>query len=96
MTSWTSSATRVDVDVELHIELRLHLPLIDLGRARILDRQILDILGEGRDLRARSLSARAIAGVRVGSWSAMFVSLRIVLDSRRSRLEPRRVARGGD
>ena len=41
----------LDVDVELDVELRLDLPLEDLRRVRILDREVLDILGEDRDLR---------------------------------------------
>ena len=52
---------RVDVDVELDVELRLGLPLEDLRRARALDRQILDILGDRRDLRLAVRIAGAIS-----------------------------------
>ena len=42
----------VAVDPELDVERRLGLPLEYLGRRRALDRQILDILGDRRRLRA--------------------------------------------
>ena len=49
------------VEIELDIERRLNLPLEDLRRARILDRQVLDILSERRDLRLVLVLAGAIS-----------------------------------
>ncbi len=45
-----SSPTALGADVELDVHLRLALPLIDGGRVRILEREILHILGEDADL----------------------------------------------
>ena len=70
VTSWTLSPAPLDVEVELNVELRLDLPGIDLRSARILDREILHILREDRNLRLAAV-VRAIAARTLGSWSAI-------------------------
>ena len=50
-------ADAVDVEIELDVELGRGLPLENLRRARILDRQVLDILRQRIDLRGRVLIA---------------------------------------
>ena len=57
-------AYAVDVEIELDVELRGCLPLEDLRRARIFDRQVLDILGQGVDLRlaVRGTVERTVGG----------------------------------
>jgi hypothetical protein len=53
-----------DIDVELNIDARLLLPLINLGRVGILDRQVFDILGEGCRLRTLVRFSGAVSGVQ--------------------------------
>jgi hypothetical protein len=45
-------------DIDLHVHLRLRLPLVDCGRGWILERKILDVLGDDADL-------GRVAGTRV-------------------------------
>ena len=56
----------IDVDVELDVERGLDLPLVDLRRARIFDRQVLDILREYGNARlASGLGGAVAAGGRI-------------------------------
>ena len=56
-------ADAVGGDVELHIDLRCVLPLVDRGRVRVFERQILHILRNQADRRARVFAVRLQGGI---------------------------------
>jgi hypothetical protein len=58
-------ADRVGADVEAHFDLRLGLPLIDRRSVRILEAQVLHILGDHADFRS-GVGAVRLAIVPIG------------------------------
>jgi hypothetical protein len=52
----------LDVEVEANVDRRLVLPLEDVRSARALDRKVLDVLRESRDLRLVCVGVGAVAG----------------------------------
>ena len=60
-------ADALGADIDLHVHLRLALPLVDDGRVRVLERQVLHILRDHADLRTLA----EILAVRHGAFGSV-------------------------
>jgi hypothetical protein len=78
-------------DVELHVELRLLVPLEAFRRLRVLDRQVLDVLlqDSGDRLRVGAVAARGV-GIEVGEDVAFFGHWLLLSDKERFEAWPAR------
>jgi hypothetical protein len=86
-------ADLLGVEVELHVQVRLDLPLENLRCARVLDRKVLDILREHRNLRLAAGPGGAVAAAHRILVGHFMLSLQTVALCREP-LGPRRVAGG--